>query len=419
MDSINVETEIMNMATPLLKEKTGKTTMPRFRLAKRMSKMSVSAVREILKMTEHPEIISFAGGMPAPELFPIAEMARAYADVFALEGPAAAQYGTTEGWLPLRTWIAGRMKKRGVETEASQVIITTGSQQGIDLACKVFLEPGDQVIVENPCYLAALQAFSGAEVSVIPIESDDNGMRVETLEAVLARSRPKLIYVVSDFSNPKGTTLPAARRKLLAELAARYRVPVLEDNPYGELRYRGEPVPPIAAFDEAGYVIYLSTFSKTLSPGMRLGWVSASDEILKSFVIAKQASDLHTSTIEQRAAARLLASFDFDANVKKLCKFYGERCQRMQDSIDSYFPSEVRATRPEGGLFLWVEMPEYISGEEVFAEAIKEKVAVVPGSPFFTDGRKNFLRLNFSNQSPDNIEEGIKRVGDVIKGKIK
>jgi 2-aminoadipate transaminase len=244
-------------------------------------------------------------------------------------------------------------------------------------------------------------------------------MRVETLEAVLTRSRPKLIYVVSDFSNPKGTTLPASRRRLLAELAARYRVPVLEDNPYGELRYRGDAVPPIAAFDEAGYVIYLSTFSKTLSPGMRLGWVSASEEILKTFVIAKQASDLHTSTIEQRAAARLLASFDFDANVKKLCKFYGERCQRMQDSIDRYFPAEARATRPEGGLFLWVEMPEYISGEEVFAEAIKEKVAVVPGSPFFTDGRKNFLRLNFSNQSPDKIEEGIKRVGDVIKRKIR
>jgi 2-aminoadipate transaminase len=419
MDSINVETERMNMATPLLKEKTGKTTMPRFRLAKRMSKMSVSAVREILKMTEHPEIISFAGGMPAPELFPIAEMARAYSDVFALEGPAAAQYGTTEGWLPLRTWIAARMKKRGVETDASRVIITTGSQQGIDLACKVFLEPGDQVIVENPCYLAALQAFSGAEVSVIPIESDDNGMRIETLETVLMRSKPKLIYVVSDFSNPKGTTLTAARRKLLAELAARYRVPVLEDNPYGELRYRGKAVPPIAAFDEAGYVIYLSTFSKTLSPGMRLGWVSASEEILKTFVIAKQASDLHTSTIEQRAAARLLASFDFDANVKKLCKFYGERCQRMQESIDRYFPAEARPTRPEGGLFLWVEMPEYISGEEVFAEAIKDKVAVVPGSPFFTDGRKNFMRLNFSNQSPDRIEEGIKRVGDVIKRKIK
>lgn len=407
------------MATPLLRQKTEKAATRHYRLAKRMSKMSVSAVREILKMTERPEIISFAGGMPAPELFPIAEMARAYAEVFEQEGPAAAQYSTTEGWLPLRQWIADRMNLRGVETDPSRVIITTGSQQGIDLACKVFIEPGDSVVVENPCYLAALQAFSGAEVSVIPIESDDQGMRVETLEAALTRSRPKLIYVVSDFSNPKGTTLSAARRKLLAELAARYRVPVIEDNPYGELRYSGEPVPPVAAFDRAGYVVHLSTFSKTISPGMRLGWLSASEELLKAFVLAKQASDLHTSTIEQRAAARLLASFDFDANVKRLCAFYGERCRIMQDAIERHFPAEARATRPEGGLFLWVEMPEHVSGEEVFAGAIKEKVAVVPGSPFFTDGRKNFMRLNFSNQTPDMIEEGIRRVGDVIKSVIK
>ncbi len=407
------------MATPSPLEKTDKSKSPRIRFAKRMSKMSVSAVREILKMTERPEVISFAGGMPAPELFPIAEMARAYAAVFAQEGPAAAQYSTTEGWLPLRAWIADRMRSRGVETEAERVIVTTGSQQGIDLACKVFLEPGDRVIVENPCYLAALQAFSGAEVSVIPIESDEYGMRVETLEAALTRARPKLIYVVSDFSNPKGTTLSAARRKLLAELATRYRVPVLEDSPYGELRYSGEPVPPVAAFDEAGYVVYLSTFSKTLSPGLRLGWVTASEEILKAFVLAKQASDLHTSTIDQRAAARLLASFDFDSNVKRLCSFYGERCQAMRDAIDRHFPAEARATRPEGGLFIWVEMPEYISGEEVFADAIKENVAVVPGGPFFTDDRKNFLRLNFSNQTPAMIEEGIKRVGGVIKRKIK
>ena len=387
-----------------------------YRFADRMSRMPVSAIREILKVTEHPEIISFAGGLPAPELFPVAAIAEAHAEVFAQEGPAALQYSTTEGCHPLREWIARRMQQRGIKVTADNVLITTGSQQGIDLVGKVFLDRGDAVVVENPCYLAALQSFSGHEASFISIDSDDEGMRVDQLENVLKNSRPKLIYIVSEFSNPKGTTLPFARRQKLIELSARYRVPILEDNPYSELRYAGERLQPLAAMDKEGLVIHVSTFSKTLSPGMRLGWLLAPEEIFQMVVTAKQAADLHTSTIEQWAAAHLLKTFDFDRHVRHLSAVYGERCHTMLSAMDRYFPTEARWTRPEGGLFLWVELPERISAETLFEKALSERVAFVPGTSFFAcHGKLNFMRLNFSNQVPEMIEEGIKRIAGVLK----
>lgn len=387
-----------------------------YRFASRMSKMPVSAIREILKVTEQPEIISFAGGLPAPELFPVAAIAQAHAKVFADEGPVALQYSTTEGWRPLREWIAHRMQKRGIAASADRVLITSGSQQGIDLVGKVFIERGDAVVVENPCYLAALQAFSGYEASFISIDSDDEGMRVDRLENALKYSNPKLIYLVSDFANPKGTTLSYERRQKLIDLSARYRVPILEDNPYSELRYTGDQPQPLAALDREGLVIHISTFSKTLSPGMRLGWLIASEAILQMVVVAKQAADLHTSTIEQRAAARLLESFDYDGHVGHLCEVYGERRQAMLSAMECYFPAEARWTRPEGGLFLWVELPGRISAEELFEEAIAERVAFVPGTSFFACERKlNFMRLNFSNQKPEMIDEGIRRIASVLR----
>lgn len=397
-----------------------------YRFANRMSRMPVSAIREILKVTEHPEIISFAGGLPAPELFPVAAIAQAHVEVFANEGPVALQYSTTEGCHSLREWIARRMQQRGIKATADNVLITTGSQQGIDLVGKVFLDRGDAVVVENPCYLAALQSFSGQEASFIPIDSDDEGMRVDQLENALKTSHPKLIYIVSEFSNPKGTTLPLERRQKLIELSAQYRVPILEDNPYSELRYAGEQLQPLAAMDvaqdpmtEDGLVIHVSTFSKTLSPGMRLGWLIAPEEIFQMLVTAKQAADLHTSTIEQLAAAHLLKTFDFDGHVRHLCSVYGERCRTMLSAMDRYFPAEARWTRPEGGLFLWVELPELISAETLFEEALAERVAFVPGTSFFAcHGKLNFMRLNFSNQLPEMIEEGIKRIAGVLKRRL-
>src|SRR2546423_10334126 len=252
-----------------------------YRLAHRMSRMAVSEVREILKVTERPEIISFAGGMPAPELFPVEAIAEAHQQVFAEEGPQAMQYSTTEGLRPLREWIARRVAEREIQTEPDRVLITTGSQQAIDLVSKIFIDPGDEVIVESPCYLAALQSFSGFEARFVSIESDDDGMRTDQVEAALARSRPKLIYIVSEFSNPKGTSLSAERRAHLVELAHRYEVPILEDDPYSELRYMGTPPLPLAAYDGDGWVIRASTFSKTLSPDLRIAWASARGEIVQ------------------------------------------------------------------------------------------------------------------------------------------
>lgn len=389
------------------------------RFARRMSRMPVSAIRELLKVTEHPEIISFAGGLPAPELFPVDAIAQAHAQVFAEEAATALQYSTTEGCRSLREWIASRMQTQGVAATADRVMITTGSQQGIDLVSKIFLEPGDTVVIEKPCYLAAIQTFSGYEASFIPIDSDDRGMRVDELEEVLKHSRPKLIYVVSDFSNPKGTTLSYERRLKLIELSARYRIPILEDNPYSELRYEGQGPPSLGALDTEGLVIQLGSFSKTLSPGMRLGWLIASEEVFQNAVIAKQAADLHTSTVQQRAAARMLQTFDYDGHIQRLCKVYGERCQAMRSAIEQYFPQDVKATRPEGGLFIWVELPERISADELFIDAVAEHVAFVPGTSFFAcESRQNFMRLNFSNQTPEMIEEGIKRIGSVLKRRL-
>jgi 2-aminoadipate transaminase len=392
---------------------------PAYRFAKRMSRIGVSAVREILKVTERPEIISFAGGLPAPELFPVEAIARAHAEVFAANGNAALQYSTTEGWLPLREWIAVRMNSHGIETDANRILITNGSQQGIDLVAKAFLEKGDKVIVENPTYIAALQVFNAYEAEFITLESDDEGMRMDNLERVIQESNPKLIYLVADFHNPKGTTLALERRKKLIEISRRYHVPILEDNPYGELRYRGEHLPKLAALDKDGLVIHLSTFSKTLSPGLRIGWVVAAAEIIQELNIGKQAADLHTSTIVQRAAARALETFDYEAHITGLCSVYGERCDTMIRAIEEHFPAQTKWTKPQGGLFLWVELPENVNGTKLLDAALQERVAFVPGAPFFaTEERENFIRLNFSNSKPERIVEGIARLGKVIRQHI-
>jgi 2-aminoadipate transaminase len=381
--------------------------------------MGTSAVREILKVTERPDIISFAGGLPAPELFPVDAFAQAHAEVFAEEGAAALQYSTTEGWLPLREWIAARMRKKGIGAAADRVLITSGSQQGIDLVAKVFLDPGDGVIVESPTYLAALQAFNGMEASLIPVGSDDLGMRVDEVETILSSRTAKLIYLVPDFQNPKGTTLSLERRKRLAAAAKRWGAMILEDDPYGELRFAGDAVPPLAALDDDGVVIYISTFSKTLSPGMRVGWAVASAEVFAALVIAKQPTDLHTSTIGQRATARLLASFDYEAHLSRLKQEYGFRCGVMVDSLEHQFPPGTRWTRPEGGLFLWIELPNGVNDEELLGDAIAEKVAFVPGSAFFAgEPKHNFVRLNFSNSRPEAIEEGIGRLAKALKRRI-
>ncbi|MEW6128245.1 MAG: PLP-dependent aminotransferase family protein [Acidobacteriota bacterium] len=390
-----------------------------YRFARRMSKIGVSAVREILKVTEQPDIISFAGGLPAPELFPVEVIADAHAAVFRESGAQAMQYSTTEGWMPLRQWIARRQESRGIHSDAGRILITTGSQQGIDLVAKMFINPGDKIIVENPTYLAAIQVFNAYEAEFVTVESDDDGMRVDEVGQAIIEHHPKFIYIVTDFHNPKGTSLTLERRKQLIEISRRFRIPILEDNPYGELRYRGELIPSLASLDKDGLVIYLSTFSKTLSPGMRIGWVSAPEEIFQELVVCKQSVDLHTCTIEQRAAAKALEIFDYEAHIKNLRQVYGERCLTMIHAIEKYFPAETQWTRPEGGLFLWLEFPETLDVKALFRDALAEKVAFVPGAPFFAvEARQHFARLNFSNSKPAMIEEGIRRLGQVIKKQL-
>jgi 2-aminoadipate transaminase len=386
-----------------------------FPLAQRMARMKTSAVREILKVAERPDILSFAGGLPAPELFPLEAIAQAHAEVFAEEGRAALQYSTTEGYGPLREWICAHLAARGLRAHADEVLITNGSQQGIDLVAKVLLNPGDVVVVENPSYLAALQSFGGYEARLEVVGSDDEGMRVDELEALAARCRPKLIYIVPNFHNPKGTTLCLERRHALIRFAQRHRVLILEDNPYGELRFRGEHLPPLAALDDAGVVVSLGTFSKTLAPGLRIGWAVGPQEILQSITIIKQSADLHTATLAQRATARLLSRFDYEAHLTQLRARYGERCLAMLNALEAHMPEGTRWTNPDGGMFVWVELPRGMSGEELFPRALEQRVAFVPGSPFFAHNpRGECIRLNFSNRPPELIEEGMRRLAMVL-----
>ncbi|PTL81639.1 PLP-dependent aminotransferase family protein [Vitiosangium sp. GDMCC 1.1324] len=388
---------------------------PAFPLAQRMSRMKASALREILKVAERPDVLSFAGGLPAPELFPVEAIAQAHAEVFVDEGRAALQYSTTEGYGPLREWICAHLGERGLRAATDQVLITNGSQQGIELVAKAMLDPGDLVVVENPSYLAALQTFSGYEASFAVVGSDHDGMRVDELERLVAGRKPKLIYLVPNFQNPKGTTLSLERRHALVRFAQKHRILILEDNPYGELRFRGEHLPSLASLDDEGVVVTLGTFSKTLAPGLRIGWAVGPREIIRALVIGKQASDLHTATLAQRATARLLSRFDYNANLDKLRAVYGERCLAMLSSLEKHMPEGTRWTQPDGGMFLWVELPRGMSADALFPHALEKRVAFVPGSPFFAaEPRTEFMRLNYSNRPPELIEEGMRRLGAVI-----
>jgi 2-aminoadipate transaminase len=380
-----------------------------------MSRVKSSAVRDILKVAERPDILSFAGGLPAPELFPIEAIARAHAEVLAEDGPAALQYSTTEGFGPLREWIASQLTAQGASVNAGQVLITNGSQQGLDLVAKVLIDPGDVIVVENPSYVAALQAFDAYEAELAVAGSDDDGMRTDELESLFRARRPKLLYVVPNFQNPKGTTLSLERRKALIEIAQRHGVVVLEDDPYGALRFRGEALPPLAALDDRGVVVSLSTFSKTLAPGLRVGWLSGPRELVKTLAVAKQSTDLHTSSLAQRAVARLLGFFDFPSHLDRLRAGYGARALAMLAALEEFMPEGTRWTHPDGGMFIWVELPHGLSGEELFPRAIEQKVAFVPGAPFFAaEPQHHTIRLNYSNRPPELIREGMRRLGSVI-----
>ncbi|RME44255.1 MAG: PLP-dependent aminotransferase family protein [Chloroflexi bacterium] len=404
------------------------------RYALRTEVMGSSIIREILKVTQQPDVISFAGGLPAPELFPVEEIQAACQRVLAKHGAQALQYSTTEGYPPLRRFIVEKMAEYGIVAEEENVLITHGSQQGLDLIGKVFLNRGDTVLLEAPSYLGAIQAWRPYEPRFVTVPIDEDGMQVNLLEEILIDKRPKFIYALPNFQNPAGTTLPLERRERLVELANHSGVPIVEDDPYGELRYSGEHITPILVLDarrlaaegendgnryHKGDVIYISTFSKTLAPGLRLGWVVAPVEVIRKLVLAKQGADLHTNTFGQMVAYDVVKDGFLKRHVRRLRGVYRERRDTMLAAMEAYFPDGVTWTHPDGGLFLWVTLPEEIDTQELLADAIEEKVAFVPGRPFFAvGGGENTMRLNFSNAPPEQIEAGIERLGRVIRRRL-
>ncbi|HSQ17934.1 MAG TPA: PLP-dependent aminotransferase family protein [Anaerolineales bacterium] len=395
------------------------------RYAQRTQRMASSAVRELLKLTESPDIISFAGGLPAPDVFPVDEFSAACERVLRDEGARALQYGTTEGYRPLREMIARHTGRYGININPDNVMITSGSQQALDLIGKVFINRGDRILVEEPTYLGALQAWNAYGAEYVTVAMDDEGMKTDALESAL-RSGPKFIYVLPNFQNPTGVTLSFERRMKLIELADRYGVPIIEDDPYGQLRYEGEHIKSVVTLDneyrqngDPGYrgnVIYLSTFSKTLAPGLRLAWVVAPPEVIRKLVQAKQGADLHTSTFNQMVAYEVAHGGFLDRHIWLIRRVYGERRNLMLDAMDEFFPQEVTYTRPQGGLFLWGTMPERLNSADVLKRAIEQNVAFVPGAAFHASGGgTNTMRINFSYATPDKMLIGIERLGKVLR----
>lgn len=387
------------------------------RFSDRAKCLKASEIREILKLSEMPEIISFAGGLPAKELFPIEKIKEVMLEVMDKDGAAALQYGPTEGYRPLREIVATqRMLTAHLKATADDVIITTGSQQGLEFSAKLFLNKGDIVICESPSYLGAINAFMAYEPKFLEVEMDEHGMIISELEKALKENpNAKMIYTIPDFQNPTGKTMPDDRRKRIAELASQYKIPVIEDNPYGELIYEGEVHPAIKSFDKEGWVIFLGTFSKTFTPGLRLGWIYASPEILNKYVLIKQGADLQSSSLDQRIAAVFMQKYDLNEHIKKIRDVYGKRRTLMLESMDKYFPKEIKHTNPYGGLFAWVELRDDLDAALIMEECLKENVAYVPGASFFPNSsKKNFFRVNYSCMPEEKIVEGIERLGKVL-----
>ncbi|MFF6833138.1 PLP-dependent aminotransferase family protein [Streptomyces sp. NPDC012438] len=404
---------MLSAATPAHADPAASTpSAPVPAVASRLAGVGSSPVRDILALTARPEMISFAGGLPAPELFDVAGIRAAYDGVLTDLPRRALQYSTTEGDPELRAAVAGRLSARGLPTDADDLLVTTGSQQALTLLATALLEPGGVVLVEDPCYLAALQTFAFAGARVVPVPTDDEGILPEALEEIAAREDPTLLYVVPTFQNPTGRTLPAERRTAVAEAAARHGFWIVEDDPYGELRYDGEPIPWIAADPAAAdRTVLLGSFSKVMAPGLRLGHLRAPAGLRRSCVIAKQAADLHTSTVDQAAAARYLRDSDLDAHVAVMRAAYRERRDAMLDGLPAALPEGSRWNRPEGGMFVWATLPEGYDATALLRTAVGHEVAYVPGAPFFCGAPDpGAMRLSFTTHSAEEIGEGLRRL---------
>ncbi|CAM5253073.1 PLP-dependent aminotransferase family protein OS=Streptomyces alboniger OX=132473 GN=CP975_20090 PE=4 SV=1 [Streptomyces alboniger] len=394
------------------------TAAPMPPLAARAAAVGGSPVRDILAVTARPEVINFAGGLPAPGLFDAEGVAAAFHAVLTETPERALQYSTTEGEPALRAAVAARTTVRGLATGPDDILITTGSQQALSLLATVLVEPGDTVLVENPCYLAALQAFAFAGARVVPVPCDELGIDPAALDELIAAHRPKLLYTVPTFQNPTGRTLPAERRAAVAGAAERHGVWIVEDDPYGELRFDGERAPWIATYPGAeDRTVLLGSFSKVMAPGLRLGWLRGPAALLRACVVAKQAADLHTPTVNQLAAARYLADRDLDAHVARVAAIYRERRDALLAGLPGALPAGSRWLRPEGGMFVWAKLPRGYDTTELLPGVVAHDVAYVPGAPFYAgEPDRSTLRLCFVTQGVEEIAEGLRRLGDALAG---
>ncbi len=390
--------------------------------AKRMKR---SAIREMLKLTQRPEVISFAGGLPSPESFPVEQLKSITAEVLDTDSSKALQYGETEGDKNLREILVQRYRKAGFNLSIDNLIITTASQQALDLIPKIFVNPGDKVICGLPSYLGGINAFAVYGAEMVGIELDDMGMRSDLLKQTLEQmkkkgEKPKFIYVIPDFQNPTGISMPESRRKEIIAIAKEYDVLIIEDSPYRDVRFSGTPQKTMFELDGTGHVVLLGTMSKVFVPGFRLGWVLAHEDIIEKIVVAKQSTDLCTSAFVQKITAKYIEKGYFDINLAEINRNYKVKRDTMVAAFHKYMPKEVKWTEPEGGLFLFVTLPEYIDADNLFKIAIEENVAFVPGTVFYCDGKgKNTLRINFSYMSKEMNEEGVKRLANAIKKMMK
>ena len=382
------------------------------RFAKRLQNMGGNVIREILKLTQQPDIISFAGGNPAADTFPSEILAEISREVI-LRDRNVLQYGTTEGYMPLREYVADWVKSIGINAKPTDVLIMSGSQQGLDLLGKAFLDPGDKVVVESPTYLAALQIFKTYQASFSVVRCDANGVDIDELEATIVRDKPKIVYLVPTFQNPTGITLSLERRRQVAELVAKYEVVTIEDDPYGLLRYEGEELPSIKSFDKNGEIVYFGSFSKLVSPGLRVGFAIGSTAIIQKMTIGKQGTDVHTSNLSQVMIHEFCKRGLLMPHIEDIKVKYARKLAIMKEQL-KLFPDNIEWTSPQGGLFIWGELPESVDATELLQEALKEKVAFVPGASFYAEGgHANTIRLNFSNASEEMIREGMTRLAKV------
>ncbi len=390
-------------------------------LSERVKPLKASAIREMFKLMADPEIISLAGGSPAPELFPGEELSKIAGKILMTNPAGALQYGTTDGYKPLKAQVEERVRKIDSFKEGDSILITTGAQQGLDLAIKVLVNEGDDVVVEAPSFVGTLNSLRSYKANLLGVPMDDDGMNMDILEKTLKNNKVKLIYTIPTFQNPSGITMSLEKRKKLLELAKKYDVIILEDNPYGDLRFDGENVPTVKSLDTEGRVIYVGTFSKILSPGMRIGYVVCDSNFADRIEVVKQVNDVHTPLLTQMMASEFMKKYNIDKYIEKSKELYGRKCKFMLQCMDKYFPKTVTYTRPQGGLFIWCTAPEGTDTGEILKKSIERKVAFVTGSSFSTDIEKpsNQFRLNYSTMPDEKIEKGIKTLGELLTEMIK